>query len=1284
MVYIPSHPSKGSLTDTSQPYIHLILRRLRTTLANILVASRSARKRLNRATRSSSSLSLTSLTTNGSPTTSHSYHSASLPPAARLSLLLILPFLILCFGLRILLPSTPIPLSPTTLTSIRSDFDTIHQQLPVAPRTKLKHVIIGQPPVIPNQHPSIKAIAFCSGVDCCPSPFGEIDNLQRHLPKGIVSLMTQSLIPNSLTLVHSCQKRSAALLERTVQSFVKQTIGFSTYNNDLKTNFLSVVRCDPSMQSPTTGTFDDCLLAHLASPQKFETDHVFVMDAGSHILEPLAIEKLWLYHFMRGQDVQAVRTLSYDKESLLDVLKTGDPLRANISYPTFRSNTDDDDDSFDEIGHSVNEKLRIMSRRRRKRTQEEDDEIGILPTLPILYSYGLFKVHNTNMRPDDKSFWNAWIEVMKKCRILREPLYTDISTDEKLPRHVAGIDIIPHHSKKKVPILAFHPNILTKDDLPPFLWSEYAFYKWSARQEYDESYRNKLESQDEKNTFDIWPMPFRNIRKPGQKDYDYAMKTLSSMLTRSNLYIDQQDEIKMVSRSKPHVFFVMPWIQMGGSEKCVLDIAERMIQLQWPVTFVLTMPFWHEDAVGEIGLQHEWIDKALSLTSDVFDIVHLAPNEKFSKLLRYLLESRKPDYIFTGNSRVIYEHAEFIKAVVPSVTIADYNHMVHMDWEVEPGKGGGMPRYGTSYTKWIDLHLTASNNVTTSMKKWIQPNVLADNPEKVKTCYIGTEPSALHSDDAKIAIRAEMRSALDLSDDKIVILFAGRFVKDKGIDVMAEVLTNVAEDSELSSKLAFVFVGAGDQHDILETVQSDLQDKDLRIIIQPPAVGLAELRNYYAMADIFLLPSSNEGVALVLYEAMAAGMLVMATDVGGQKELIRSKTGILLPNLHSVEGSASFILRQLQAVIKFRPMFREIQESGTLEVRQRFTTARFCDCVIENMMRAKKESENDLPPGKRDKVLPPDQKLIESLRPSVRNIMRGERVHGMWNRDRASYSIESVVTVGIKTYVCDPSIVRQVVGLVRSIRVNYPNVRILLANDGPTILSNEPMIRRDPYTEEIRLPPDSGISIGRNHMVNMTTTKYFVLLDDDHVFDEDTDLHIAAKGMEKGDGFDVVGIRVRNLPGIEELEKISIFIPRYVAKVTKFENRKVTLCVWNENNGPGVQNMRTPIRVDVLHNALIARTDVLRAHPWRNELKVNEHMTFFLDARKAGIKVGYLPSVFVHHRARHYSECYKSVRFREDKYEEMLEYDDSYLWDAPCGDNFPERVAKHIEETIDQ
>ncbi|CAN8062181.1 unnamed protein product [Agarophyton chilense] len=1113
--------------------------------------------------------------------------------------LLFIPLLLLPIFFSVLITMSASNSSPNHMLSsllsvtARMSVSQLPPHFVAAPRAT-RQVVVGEPAFKSTQDPVLRMFVVCEDAHCCHS----------HAKHSIRAAFQQSLLPSHITVLHRCDDADDLMnFESASRTMLEKHISPSKYREYVtsRPSYLRFHLCSTPSNTSQTAAHPDmelCLIREL-SVRRPEKDNTYdVILPTSAILEPTALEKLWLYLFIRPH-VKSVRTLAYNELSLRDAALHGDPMRVNTSLPD----------------------LSPISRQ----------PISPLPLMfhSKVYADILKQQPEITDESPRRDYYQPIVRLLQEGRVYREALYT-------IAREQSATGL-PMTYK---PLLTLNSSHFSLDDLQPHLWSEHAYYKWSARQEEHEMYENSLESMAQKNSFDFWGMPFRTVRSHSDK---------------------------------PRVMFIMPWMQMGGSEKCMLDVANRFVEMNWPITFVFTMPFWHEDAVGEISLKHEWINKAYAISSDVFDIVGLAPNHKFSKVLRYLVESRAPEYVLTGNSRVVYEHAKFIKALSPHTVIADYNHMVHMDWEVVPNKGGGMPRYGTSFTEHFDLHLTASDNVTTSMKSWIDPEIIREQPEKVKTCRIGTEPSQLHDDDAKALIRSQLRHDLDIPQDAIVVLFAGRFVQDKGIDVMGEVVSSVAEDSDLAKRLAFVFVGSGEQKDMLESTRVQLQGKDPLMIIQPPAVGIAELRDYYAMADIFLLPSNNEGIALVLYEAMAAGLLVMSTDVGGQKELIRTNSGILLPNLRNPSALSSFIVQQLKAVTKFSPMFKDIQESGTREVREKFTTERFCDCVVNNMIRARKEL------AKRPKK-ERDDKYIEDMRVEVADIMRAEKVHGAWNRDQVDRSIESQVTVGIKTYVCDPSIVRQVLGLVRSIRVNYPKVRVLLANDGPTALAKAPLIKSDPYTEEVMLAPDSGISIGRNHMVNLTTTQYFVLLDDDHVFDEDTDLRIAVGGIGKEE-FDIVGIRVRNLPGIEELERISINIPRYVAKVSKFENREVTLCVWNENNGPGIQKMRVPIRVDVLHNALIAKVDVLRAHPWRNILKVNEHMSFFLDARKAGVKVGYLPSVFVHHRARRYSKCYKTVRFREHSYEKLLEYKDAYLWDVPCGDNFPESVRDHLRAT---
>lgn len=810
-----------------------------------------------------------------------------------------------------------------------------------------------------------------------------------------------------------------------------------------------------------------------------------------------------------------------------------------------------------------------------------------------------------------------FIGLVSHARVLKETLFTSLAEGPE-GLSFAGVD---------------------KDRLPPFLWSELAFHKWAAQKDEDDVYNDNLYTWkgNEGPDMDLRAVPF-----PRRSENEPVM-----------------------------VFLVLPWMQMGGSEKCMLDIASYVVKKGWALTFVLTMPSWKEDDIGEIALENQWLHKALALSVDTWDLLSLAPHDMTVRAYRHLLESRRPDYLLMANSRWAYSNSKFVKTIVPKTTTVDYNHMIHMSWE-----GGGLPRFGANNSQYFDLHLTASQNVADSMKKWINESIMVTNPEKVQTCYVGTNAGMLHTGTARITAREQMRQRYGISDEQLVVLFAGRFVIDKGLDVMADIIEKVEKEPKTNERLVFVFVGSGEEESRLQPYLSTVShEKQPLVIVAPPAQGLLELRDYYALSDVFLLPSVNEGIALVVYEAMAAGLLVMTTDVGGQKEIVTSETGILLPNFRSLSRMTAHTLDKLRAVTYNRRAYEKIITSGRDMVRQTYTTEKFASCVLGNLQRA-----HALRQGDKETTLPetPGTKLISiSLKDDIILAAQSERYHGSWNMDAAQRSLENSVTIGIKTYICDNSIATQVEALVRSIRIHSPRLRVLLGNDGPKLVGSHPFVHDDPYTEEVELPKRSGISFGRNFMVNLTRTRYFMLLDDDHLLDVTTNLTVLFEGI-KNDKYDMVGLRVRNLPGIDEFERSRILIPRYVAKVQSLKERILTLCVWNENNGPSIYGITHPIPVDVLHNAFIGRTDVLRKHPWRNELKVNEHMTFFLDAKDAGVKVGYLPSVFVHHRSRDYSDCYNRIRYREEEYEKLLPYKDQFEWDIDCGDNFPETIKTHI------
>lgn len=79
------------------------------------------------------------------------------------------------------------------------------------------------------------------------------------------------------------------------------------------------------------------------------------------------------------------------------------------------------------------------------------------------------------------------------------------------------------------------------------------------------------------------------------------------------------------------------------------------------------------------------------------------------------------------------------------------------------------------------------------------------------------------------------------------------------------------------------------------------------------------------------------------------------------------------------------------------------------------------------------------------------------------------------------------------------------------------------------------------------------------------------------------------------------------------------------------------------------EKLTGPNRVDVLHNAPIRRTNVIRAHRWQNILKINLHMIIFLNAHRARVHVDYLVLVLFFYRSRCYPDCNRKVLFQKDK-----------------------------------
>jgi glycosyltransferase involved in cell wall biosynthesis len=167
---------------------------------------------------------------------------------------------------------------------------------------------------------------------------------------------------------------------------------------------------------------------------------------------------------------------------------------------------------------------------------------------------------------------------------------------------------------------------------------------------------------------------------------------------------------------------------------------------------------------------------------------------------------------------------------------------------------------------------------------------LGADPEKIEVMHNGVDLQRFR---LLSGIKHEMREKLGVTKDACVALTVRRLVYKNGIDTLIESANIVIKKNP---RLVFVVVGKGPD-------SGEVQRKIAQLGIQrnfklAGFVSDEDLPLYYNTADFFVLPSkSGEGLPLVLLEAMACGLPVIATNVGGTSEVLNEEYGKMVrPN----------------------------------------------------------------------------------------------------------------------------------------------------------------------------------------------------------------------------------------------------------------------------------------------------------------------------------------------------------------------------------------------------
>lgn len=120
------------------------------------------------------------------------------------------------------------------------------------------------------------------------------------------------------------------------------------------------------------------------------------------------------------------------------------------------------------------------------------------------------------------------------------------------------------------------------------------------------------------------------------------------------------------------------------------------------------------------------------------------------------------------------------------------------------------------------------------------------------------------------------------TENNVNILFVSRLIERKGLQHIIPLLKNIQQES--NKKVCLTVVGDGPYKDKLERLIAEKQVSNM-VMFEGVKKG-QELVEQYQKGDIFILPSSNEGMPNVVLEAMSSGLPVIMTPCQGSRELI--------------------------------------------------------------------------------------------------------------------------------------------------------------------------------------------------------------------------------------------------------------------------------------------------------------------------------------------------------------------------------------------------------------
>ncbi len=380
-------------------------------------------------------------------------------------------------------------------------------------------------------------------------------------------------------------------------------------------------------------------------------------------------------------------------------------------------------------------------------------------------------------------------------------------------------------------------------------------------------------------------------------------------------------------KKKTNILMLLPWMVVGGADKFNLDIVSKSDKEKYEFSIITTLPFDAENC---------WEQEFREHVSDIFNLPQFLSVDDYAEFIHYFIKSRSIDILFLSCSYYGYYILPWLKKEFPQLKIVDFYHSEPMYW-----REGGYGRATVIMDDYIDKTYVGDDMLRT--QKIAKGEKTED---KIKAIYIGVDEKEFNIDNGD---KNEIKHSLQIDKNRPVVLFLARISHEKRPLLMVEIA------KEVKSKIpniAFLVVGDGDE---TQKVKDKCQKYGLEGTVYF-AGRQKSVINCYAAADITLLCSIKEGLALTAYESLAMGKPMITADVGGQSCLIDNTVGRVVPLMQDEsqvfettysKEEVKLYVDAICEVLKDKQLYEQMAQNCRNKILNGFTI----DCMIKNLDR---------------------------------------------------------------------------------------------------------------------------------------------------------------------------------------------------------------------------------------------------------------------------------------------------------------------------------------------